>query len=156
DLNLIAFAHLGGVKRHALQHDQVVFDGHTPRIDLEVAEQHSDRPWTGDFERIAVQQDLHGFASRRPRTKAPTGKSDCTFPGSRRGSVELPAALLVAAGCFLLSRMVNFRFHASTSPRGTLTCSGPRVSNSTLYNDPSSATGIEKCSPALNACPRTA
>jgi hypothetical protein len=87
---------------------------------------------TGELEGVAIQHDLQGCASRSASTKLPTAKSDCSFTGSRRVSVEIQRPLLAAAGWPLSSRIVSRKFQASTSPIGTRTRSGPRVSNSTL------------------------
>src|SRR5262245_24479809 len=43
DLNLIAVADLGRVKRGPFQHHQIVFDCDPPRVDLELAEERCDR-----------------------------------------------------------------------------------------------------------------
>ena len=98
DLHLIAFSYFGRLERRALQDNQVVFDRDAARVDLELVQQRRYRPRPGELERVAIQNDLQGRASRSASTKLPTGRSDCSFTGSLRGSVEIQTPLLVAAG----------------------------------------------------------
>lgn len=57
DLNLIALAHRRRIERGALEDDQVVFDRHSSRVDVELSQKtaHGDR--TGQFLPVAVQRD---------------------------------------------------------------------------------------------------
>jgi hypothetical protein len=59
DFNLIAVADQDLVESAALDYDQIVFDGHSPRVDRELREQlgHGDR--LDDLVRIAVENYGH-------------------------------------------------------------------------------------------------
>ena len=55
------------VERAAPDDRQIVLDRHASRVDLEACQQFADRDRSCDFERVAVQLDLHGCARERLR-----------------------------------------------------------------------------------------
>src|SRR5262252_6344326 len=58
DLHVIAVADLDGIKRRALQHSEIVLDGHAPAIELESGEERRDGYRSLKLERVAVKGDL--------------------------------------------------------------------------------------------------
>jgi hypothetical protein len=97
DLNLIALAHRRRIERGALQDDQVVFDRHSSRVDVELSQKtaHGDR--AGQLLPVAVQRDDQRLSvARSPDIVqpafAPDGASAFALPrfgGTSRGHLAV-------------------------------------------------------------------
>src|SRR6478735_4949723 len=59
DFNLVAGVDRGLFERRSLQHHEVVLNGHSTRVDLELGKQCADGERRGELARFAVQHDGH-------------------------------------------------------------------------------------------------